>query len=1015
MSWLCGVALADILPVDGTTGAPLGGIGTGSIKFCSHNGTFAADFYAPCANPRYNQGTWKDFAPLANTQFQLFTDRGGAVQTSQKLSAVVTAGRADDDAIFPVQYANLGTLNNVSVRFTGFAPFDPAHMARMCYPYAFYELKVVNAQTSAVTVAVALQTQTGVNPALAAGKGFFTSTETIRRALFAASDQSGATVSVGSDNGFFTSGVCSNVISGTTNRVAVKVTLSAKDSAAIRFVFAWYNTDTLGANSNGARYWYTNAAGSAAAFADSGQAFFTGLKATATDLVTRMRASNVPGWIVSPMLNSMCNLVNNGVYLQDGRYCHHEGIFGIMGTMDQMWHARQMNTMVVPSLAWQELEWWARTQKTNPAGQIHHDFGGWSVPFLCKWDDAQHADYSGIDLWVDLNCGFIISVWEAFMATDDHGRIAQMWPYVKKAAQRVLDLAAQHPAAGYPYTYQGTHNSYDAGGNPDLFNAGLATVAYKIMTRLAAIQNEPALVTRYQNAFDTVCLSFTKRYLTNNFPSGRICESVLGGQWIGWYLKLGDFYPKTALEYGVQATNTYYTPVKNGLGFPGGSYNEWPGYMISHFGGVVLQTGNFPQWRALQYDWFERSFLDRNRVFNVDIQVPSRVSTPTYLATDPSGALQYIVVPVLWRNYYAITGFQRNKHTGELWIEPAIIPEMNHTVRNALIVTPEGYVTVSDTESGTKFQNQRITVKADNSLAVTTVFLRDKFGQNVAVTVNGAAAPFTRIGSGYSRELKVDWTGAIGPTGVVIEASGDTTVTDTINLSLTKLDPFKRMEAELYSKASSGVQIEGCTDSGDGSDVGYLGNNSFLAFDSCNFKQGAVACSLRVSAAAGAGGTIELHLDNATGRLVGSATVPVTGGWQTWRTVTCTVNDAAGIHNLYLVFKSSGSNVCNINWLVFKMAPVNVQELISQRSNQLPMRFPEGKMVISLTGAGSSRIYIFSINGKLANRFECKGPCRLVYGPNAANPRLRIRPGTYIVSIVQGEQMLKKRIVVFGQ
>jgi arabinoxylan arabinofuranohydrolase len=50
------------------------------------------------------------------------------------------------------------------------------------------------------------------------------------------------------------------------------------------------------------------------------------------------------------------------------------------------------------------------------------------------------------------------------------------------------------------------------------------------------------------------------------------------------------------------------------------------------------------------------------------------------------------------------------------------------------------------------------------------------------------------------------------------------------------------------------------------------------------------------------GGTIEVRLDSPEGRLVGTCTVPRTGGWQQWQEVECPVQGAEGVHALYLVF-----------------------------------------------------------------------------------------------------------------
>ena len=70
------------------------------------------------------------------------------------------------------------------------------------------------------------------------------------------------------------------------------------------------------------------------------------------------------------------------------------------------------------------------------------------------------------------------------------------------------------------------------------------------------------------------------------------------------------------------------------------------------------------------------------------------------------------------------------------------------------------------------------------------------------------------------------------------------------------------------------------------------------------------------SASGGQGGTMEFHLDSATGPLVGTATLPVTGGWQTWQTGSTTAGGAAGVHNLYVVFKGANS-LANVNWFQF--------------------------------------------------------------------------------------------------
>jgi hypothetical protein len=299
----------------------------------------------------------------------------------------------------------------------------------------------------------------------------------------------------------------------------------------------------------------------------------------------------------------------------------------------------------VPDLVWKELDWWARTQKTDPPGQIHHDMGN-PMSQLWGWDDKQHPEYAfqpDCNPWVDLNCAFIISAYEAYCATGNKTKLDYFWPYIKKAGIRIINQVKKYGDTTYKYTFTSSLNSYDQGGidvNP--YNASLTTTTYKILTIFSDIYQDAALKTMYQNAFDTVKISFKNKYLTNNFSAGRFSEALLAGQWIGFFLKFGQYYSSSDIDYALNAMDGYYKPVNNGIGFPAGSYNEWAPYLISHFGGLCLQTGRFDRWRALQHDWYERTYLDRNLVFNQQLGVPSKVTSPKYLASDPSVLNQYI-------------------------------------------------------------------------------------------------------------------------------------------------------------------------------------------------------------------------------------------------------------------------------------------------------------------------------------------------------------------------------------
>jgi hypothetical protein len=57
-------------------------------------------------------------------------------------------------------------------------------------------------------------------------------------------------------------------------------------------------------------------------------------------------------------------------------------------------------------------------------------------------------------------------------------------------------------------------------------------------------------------------------------------------------------------------------------------------------------------------------------------------------------------------------------------------------------------------------------------------------------------------------------------------------------------------------------------------------------------------------ASGGAGGTVEVRAGSATGTLLGTLTVPVTGGWENYQDVSANLSGApTGTTSLYLVFK----------------------------------------------------------------------------------------------------------------
>jgi len=129
------------------------------------------------------------------------------------------------------------------------------------------------------------------------------------------------------------------------------------------------------------------------------------------------------------------------------------------------------------------------------------------------------------------------------------------------------------------------------------------------------------------------------------------------------------------------------------------------------------------------------------------------------------------------------------------------------------------------------------------------------------------------------------------------------------------LNPFTRVEAETFAQ-QGGIKTEICSEGG--LDVTAITNGSWIRVRGVDFGTGASNFLGRV-ASSFPGGSIELRLDSLAGTVAGTCFVPATGGTQSWATAGCKVNDAAGIHDLYLKFKGGvGTNLFNVNWWQFQ-------------------------------------------------------------------------------------------------
>jgi hypothetical protein len=195
-------------------------------------------------------------------------------------------------------------------------------------------------------------------------------------------------------------------------------------------------------------------------------------------------------------------------------------------------------------------------------------------------------------------------------------------------------------------------------------------------------------------------------------------------------------------------------------------------------------------------------------------------------------------------------------------------------------------------------------VYSANGAGVISAAFVNPDGSNVLVAFNDTSS---------SQTFQVQW-GTQSFTYTLASLAGATfTWTGTQTGGYT-VNPATQIQASSFN-AVSNLETEPSTDTQGGYDLGYANGGSYAVYQNVDFAAGFTNVTARL-ASAGSGGTLEFHLDSPTGLLISSITVPITGGWQTWQTVSGSVSGASGLHSLYVVFQGA-SGIGNLNWFQF--------------------------------------------------------------------------------------------------
>ena len=160
-----------------------------------------------------------------------------------------------------------------------------------------------------------------------------------------------------------------------------------------------------------------------------------------------------------------------------------------------------------------------------------------------------------------------------------------------------------------------------------------------------------------------------------------------------------------------------------------------------------------------------------------------------------------------------------------------------------------------------------------------------------------------------------DATSILSAVYTTVLATASSSSTLAVSSSSSSIANTTTIQAESYSNMN-GIQIEATTDTGGGSNVGYIDANDWLTYNNVTIPvAGKYTIAYRVASLSG-GGSLQFEQAGG-GTIYGSAAISATGGWQTWTTIYQTVTLNAGTQSFGIKALAGG---WNINW--FSITPV---------------------------------------------------------------------------------------------
>jgi hypothetical protein len=287
------------------------------------------------------------------------------------------------------------------------------------------------------------------------------------------------------------------------------------------------------------------------------------------------------------------------------------------------------------------------------------------------------------------------------------------------------------------------------------------------------------------------------------------------------------------------------------------------------------------------------------------------------------------------------------------------------------------------TSTGTDLANNTITSPWRNGIVISPPYYPAPTGNatisgNTVTGVSSGDSAYLNDSSGFTATLTGNsWQGGSGeaPYGGTaaavpgtVQAANYDTGGQGVAYNVTSVN------GTANSYRSDGVDLESCSDTGCGYDLGWTSTGQWFRYTVNVASAGTYTVSFRVAAPSAV--TDAFHIADASGNnLSGSVNVPATGGWQDWTTVTASVQLSAGQQTLAVDQDNGG---WNIRYLAFASSGGGTQPALTATPSSVSfgnevVGQTSAVQSVTVTNPGSSSVSLsqLAVTGPFAQTNTC--------------------------------------------